>query len=324
MLPVKRTVKYHKVFCARASFAGALASLSGELPRTHFHRRQNAEVSLDSPVVVVVDVTFNRLYKGFSGSKAPAIVAFPFQDAPEAFHRPIVNAVGHPGHALHHALVNQFPVEDMACVLESPVAMEDGLGIRVVLNCQIEGIKYQFVVVGVSQYVRHDPSVTEIQDGAEIDLVHLNPFIPTELCHVRQPFLVRSVRVELAVQNILGRVLGIPGTFGTSLVPVLNRGEKLLLPADPQHPLVRDHNAVVVFQLVPQPSVTHFRMFFMDYSNLLGYFGVLNQPFARFSLQPYIVCRSGYLQDPASKFNRYPFLLGCLPDRAVLPFLPYL
>jgi hypothetical protein len=65
---------------------------------------------------------------------------------------------------------------------------------------------------------------------------------------------------------------------------VLNRGEKLLLPADPQHPLVRDHNVMVVLQLVPQPSVTHFRMFFMDHSNLLGYFGVLNQPFARLSL----------------------------------------
>ena len=45
--------------------------------------------------------------------------------------------------------------------------------------------------------------------------------------------LIRSIRMELAVQNVFGRVLGIPDAFGSSLVPVLDRGENLQFPADP-------------------------------------------------------------------------------------------
>ena len=64
----------------------ALVSLSGELHCPHFHRRQDAKVSLYALVVVVIDVSFDRLHKGFSGSESPAVIAFPFQNAPEALH----------------------------------------------------------------------------------------------------------------------------------------------------------------------------------------------------------------------------------------------
>ena len=147
LLPVKRTVKYNKFVCARASLVDALVLLGSELHCSHFHRRQNAEISLDSLVVVVVNVIFNRLYKRFSGSESSAVIAFPFQDAPEALHWAIVYAVGYSGHALHHTLVNQFMVEDVVRVLESPVTMEDRFGIRIPLGCKIKGIKYQLIVV---------------------------------------------------------------------------------------------------------------------------------------------------------------------------------
>ena len=63
--------------------------------------------------------------------------------------------------------------------------------------------------------------------------MYLDPFVPLELGHISMLLLIRSIRMELAVQNVFGRVLGIPDAFGSSLVPVLDRGENLQFPADP-------------------------------------------------------------------------------------------
>ena len=130
--------------------------------------------------------------------------------------------------------------------------------------------------------------------------------------------------MELTVQNILGYVLRILGTFSAALVSVLDPREHLSLPAYPQHPLVGDYYAMVTLQLVSQPSVTHIRMLFIDFGRFLGYLSVLSQSLTRLSCQPCIVSRPGYLQNPAPKFNRYLFLLCCQMNRTVFPVMPYL
>ena len=45
------------------------------------------------------------------------------------------------------------------------------------------------VCFSLSSAVVDDTSITEVEDRAEIDLVHLQPLIPFELCHISQPFL---------------------------------------------------------------------------------------------------------------------------------------
>ena len=154
--------------------------------------------------------------------------------------------------------------------------------------------------------------------------MYLDPIVPLEFGYISEPLFIRSICMELTVQNILGYVLRILGTFSAALVSVLDPREHLSLPAYPQHPLVGDYYAMVTLQLVSQPSVTHIRMLFIDFGRFLGYLSVLSQSLTRLSCQPCIVSRPGYLQNPAPKFNRYLFLLCCQMNRTVFPVMPYL
>ena len=58
-----------------------------------------------------------------------AVIHFPFQDAPETFHRTIVNAVSDPGHTLFHVMGVQTHPELGAGILEPAVAVEQRMGI---------------------------------------------------------------------------------------------------------------------------------------------------------------------------------------------------
>lgn len=68
-----------------------------------FHGRQNAQVALYSPGVVVLNVGYDHSDEFLLAGKMPAVIAFPLQDAPEALHRAIVNAVCHARHILRHS-----------------------------------------------------------------------------------------------------------------------------------------------------------------------------------------------------------------------------
>ena len=86
-----------------------------------FHRRQNAEVTLESLCIVVVDVVFNHLYESLPVCESLPIVAFPFQNTPEALHWAIVNTFGYARHALLHSGVFKHGMECSVRILESTV-----------------------------------------------------------------------------------------------------------------------------------------------------------------------------------------------------------
>ena len=60
------------------------------------HRRQDAKSALQAFGVVVMDVVFNRPDKRFSVRELSTIVAFSLENAPEAFHWAVVNALADP------------------------------------------------------------------------------------------------------------------------------------------------------------------------------------------------------------------------------------
>ena len=62
------------------------------------HWRQNAQIALYPAVVVVSDVILNHGNKLLAAGEASAVVPLTLEDAPEAFHRPVVNALAHSGH----------------------------------------------------------------------------------------------------------------------------------------------------------------------------------------------------------------------------------
>jgi len=51
-----------------------------------FYRRQHAQVTLDSSGVIITDVALNHLHEFLFASETLAVIAFPFQNAPESFH----------------------------------------------------------------------------------------------------------------------------------------------------------------------------------------------------------------------------------------------
>ena len=145
------------------------------------HRCQHAQIALNSSGIVIADVAHNHLHKLLLAGKTPAIVAFPFQDAPEAFHRAIVNTVCHTGHALHHSRLYELLVECSACILVASVAVEQRMCVRVELNSPVKGLEYERIVIALTQCIGHDAPVTEVQNSAQIELMYLNTLIPFEL-----------------------------------------------------------------------------------------------------------------------------------------------
>ena len=75
--------------------------------------------------------------------------------------------------------------------------------IRILLNCFIERIKYQLVIVAGANFICHNSSVIEIKNCAEIYLVDSWTVIPLKFRYIRQPFFVCFVCMKLPVQNIL-------------------------------------------------------------------------------------------------------------------------
>ena len=88
------------------------------------HRREDAKATLHSSSIVVGNVAFYRLHKLLFASETPSVIPLTFQDAPEAFHRPVVYTMRHAGHALRHARLFELVVKGSVRVLEASVAME--------------------------------------------------------------------------------------------------------------------------------------------------------------------------------------------------------
>ena len=138
------------------------------------HRSQHTQIALNSPGIVIADVAPNHLNKLLLTGKTPAIIAFPFQDAPETFHRAIVNTVCHAGHALHHSRLYKFLVECSACILVASVTVEQRTCVWIELNSPVKGLEYERIVIALTQRIGHDAPVTEVQNSAQIELMYLN------------------------------------------------------------------------------------------------------------------------------------------------------
>ena len=76
-----------------------------------FHRRQDAQIALDTSRVVIANILLDHLNKLVLADEPSAVIAFPFQDAPEALHRAVINAMRHAGHTLRHSSLHKLVVE---------------------------------------------------------------------------------------------------------------------------------------------------------------------------------------------------------------------
>ena len=63
--------------------------------------RKNTQVALHATIVVIADVIGDHLDQFLFAGKTLSIITFALQNAPEPFHRPVVNAFGYAGHTLY-------------------------------------------------------------------------------------------------------------------------------------------------------------------------------------------------------------------------------
>ena len=116
-------------------------------------------------MVVIMNVCFNRTHKFTLAGKTSAVVHLPLKDAPESFHRPVVNAVGYTGHTLCHSLFFQFVVEIPVRILEASIAVEQRTGIRIGFYRLVKGLEYQRVVVMLTNNKGYDSSIVKVKNG---------------------------------------------------------------------------------------------------------------------------------------------------------------
>ena len=76
-----------------------------------FHRGQHAKITLHPSGVVIMDIGLNHPDKLTFAGKPSAAIAFPLQNAPEALHGTVVDAMRYAGHTLRHSRPHELIIE---------------------------------------------------------------------------------------------------------------------------------------------------------------------------------------------------------------------
>ena len=121
------------------------------------HWCQDAEIPLQSLVVVIDDIVLNHLDQDFPVRESSAIVALPLEDSPEPLHRAVVYTLSYTGHTLLHPSIFQLLVEGTVRVLETSVAVEQGSCTGIGRCRLVKGIKNQWIVIPVTDHIGNDP-----------------------------------------------------------------------------------------------------------------------------------------------------------------------
>ena len=113
-------------------------------------------------LTILKQMVLDHLNKLVLAGEPSAVIAFPFQDAPEALHRAVINAMRHAGHTLRHARLHKLVVEGTVGVLKPSVAVEQRMRVRIGLRSLVEGFENQWVIVVFTERVGHNAPVAEV------------------------------------------------------------------------------------------------------------------------------------------------------------------
>ena len=107
-------------------------------------------------------------------------------------------------------------------------------------NRFVQGIKYQRIIVAISDLIGNNPAIIQIQNSAEIDFMYFQSLVPFEFRYVCQPLFVRLVRMEIPIQKILGDMLRILCLSRTTVVRILDCGLDTQLAANAKYAFIVD------------------------------------------------------------------------------------
>ena len=211
-----------------------------------FHRRENTEIALDTPIVIVTNIISDHINQLFLAGKTFAVITFPLQDPPESFHWTVVNALGHTRHALLHTSFLQLVMEGSVGILKASVAVEQGMSDGIGFYGPVKGLENQRIVISVTYHIGNNTTVIEIKNRTEIYLVYLDACIPFELCYISQPLLIWFVCMEVAVKEVFSYILRILCSPCAAVVVVLDGGLDAFGPTDAENALVVNVDVLIV------------------------------------------------------------------------------
>lgn len=281
------------------------------------------QIALHSSGVVIADVTLDHLNQLLLTGKSLSVIAFTFQDTPETFHGAVVNTVRHTRHALSHPGLYQLPVEPSASVLETSIAMKQGMGIRICFHRLIKCFVNKRVIITLAQHIGNDSPVAKVEDSTQIKFVCLKSLIPLKLRYIGKPFLIRSCGVELAVQKVLSNILRVLGLPGTAMAVVFYGGPDIPGATDTQHSLVIYMDAIVVAQIIIEPSVSFIRTLLVDLFDLVGQTLIFHSSAAQLPRNPFMVGGASHMESFTGRFNGKPLRLVAFFDGDVDMALSY-
>ena len=97
-------MKKYKIFSAGSASCWPL--LCGKEKVVLLKGRENAQIALHTPIVVVADVICNHPNQVLLVGKASTVVSFALEDTPETLHRAVVNALGDARHTLYLSAIS--------------------------------------------------------------------------------------------------------------------------------------------------------------------------------------------------------------------------
>lgn len=169
------------------------------------------------------------------------------------------------GHALCHTGLFNFGAEQLIGVLKATVTMKQGMCPWIGFKSFVKGLEYQLVIVAITNNIGHRPAITEVKDGTQIYLFYGSVFRKVlEFGHIRNPFLVVFICMEVPVEYILCCIVWINSRPGATVVTSFYYGAQSLLAAYAQDTLVISMQAMVMLNLISNPSVAHIWMLLMD------------------------------------------------------------
>lgn len=288
-----------------------------------FHWRQDTQIALHPSGVVITDIVFNHLDEVPLTGEPSAVVALPLQNPPEALHRAVINAVCYAGHTLRHTCLYELVVEGTVGILKPSVAVEEGMRVRIGFYSLIKGLENQRIIVALTEHIGHDTPVAKVENGAQIEFVHLSSFIPLEFCYIGKPLLVWLLCIKLPVQKVLSKILWVLRMSGAATVVIFHGRADISGPADAEHPFVIDMDTVVMTQIVIEPPVALIRTFCVDLLNLVRKSFIFGSSLAQLPGIPFVVSRASYMEQFAGQFNGIALFRVCFPDGSIDMALSY-
>ena len=134
-----------------------------------------------------------------------------------------------------------------------------------------------------TEHIGHDTPVAKVENGAQIEFVHLSSLIPLEFCYIGKPLLVWLLCIKLPVQKVLSKILWVLRMSGAATVVIFHGRADISDPADAEHPFVVDMDAAVMVQIVVEPPVSLIRTFGVELFELFSKPLILCGPLAHYT-----------------------------------------